>query len=151
MKPHLYVSCANDLYVLHSGISFLEWKTSFQVILFAPSLRMLFIGCGNYLCPPLYIFFLSSDEHRLRESYLCVGFFCLHHCWVLATESDWWHFVHIQNAPTPEFNAAVKYLWPGYRQTNNPTKTKWLLPGLKLELGLTWKKMCPQSFVCSRV
>ena len=60
MKPHIYVSCANDLYVIYSIILFLEWKTSFQVVLFGPSLRMLFIGCGNYICifvsfPPMNI------------------------------------------------------------------------------------------------
>ena len=47
MKLHLYVGYVNDLYVIYSGILFLEWKTSFQVVLFAPGLRMVFIGCGN--------------------------------------------------------------------------------------------------------
>ena len=37
MKLHLYVSCANDLYVLYSAILFLKSRTSFQVVRFAPS------------------------------------------------------------------------------------------------------------------
>ena len=53
------------------------FRSSFLHLEILKRLRKLFTGYdGNYLCLPLYIpCFLASDEHRLRESYLCVYFF----------------------------------------------------------------------------